>query len=346
MSNPSPILIFINPKSGGKVGKEIIAKAEFLENVHIVQLPEQSIEWTRRDHSLLFDPNLRIIIAGGDGSVNWVVQMIVDFYGPQGEFKPPFGILPIGTGNDMSRNVGWGGYFGHCDVKSLPKFLDRIRNCQNIKQLDVWQKVHQRTDIPDSQPERKYMVNYFSIGVDAKIAMDFENCRRACPGCFCCRCSSKTWYGPMALGSCCCMPLLNDFMKGKYQEPQEAQSPTENLVEKDYDFSTFAKTLVFHNIFSMYCGKDTWHDYKNRPRNFYDGLVEVSSCAGFWALTGIQIGINTYNNIGRIRASEFETFDPVAFQIDGEAFIVNGPAKFSLSHYCTYPILVAKEKAH
>ena len=353
MSQATPILLFVNPQSGGKVGQEIINKASSLENIHIVQLPEQQTEWTTRDRSILFHPDLRVIAAGGDGSVSWVLSMLVDFYGPQGEFQPPFGILPIGTGNDMSRTVGWGGYFGSFDIRRVPQFIQSIRAEQNIKPLDVWLTTNKRTDIPNAEEQKKYMINYFSLGVDANIALDFENFRRNNPNCFCCRCWSKTIYGPMAFGSLC-MPKLKDFMRGTYTEcnpntRQCTEETTETLpdtVEKNFEFSTFAKTLVFHNIFSMMCGKDTWHDYRNRPRDFYDGMVEVSTCAGFWALTGMQLGINTYRNIARINKAEFETDDPIAYEIDGEAFMVNGPGKFTISHYCTYPILVAKEKSH
>ena len=353
MSSPSPVLIFVNPKSGGKVGQEIIDEVSNLENVHIVKLPDQATEWTTRDRSLLFDPNLRVLLAGGDGSVNWGISMLVDFYGPEGEFKPPFGVLPIGTGNDMSRTIGWGGYFGHFDVKKTPKMIEKMRSVQNVKQLDVWLKVHQRTDIPNAPEEKKYMVNYFSLGIDAKIALDFENCRRSCPGCFCCRCMSKTIYGPTAFGSCCCQPVLRDYVKGTYQECIPGNSNTnytapehDLIVQKQFEFSTFAKTVVFHNIFSRYCGKDTWKDYKKRPRDFYDGMIEISTCAGFWALTLMQLNINTYRNIARVKSSELETSEPTWYEIDGEASIINGPAKISISHYCTYPVLVIQEKKH
>lgn len=47
------------------------------------------------------------IISGGDGTVLWVVSLV----GRQGIDlnKITFGIIPIGTGNDFSRCLGWGG---------------------------------------------------------------------------------------------------------------------------------------------------------------------------------------------------------------------------------------------
>lgn len=49
--------------------------------------------------------DLRILIAGGDGTIQWVlsyaIQYEVDFE------KVVFAILPIGTGNDFATSIGW-----------------------------------------------------------------------------------------------------------------------------------------------------------------------------------------------------------------------------------------------
>ena len=49
--------------------------------------------------------NIMTMVGGGDGTVNWVIN---DFaaYGID-MTKMVFGLLPIGTGNDLCRSLGW-----------------------------------------------------------------------------------------------------------------------------------------------------------------------------------------------------------------------------------------------
>lgn len=46
-------------------------------------------------------------VAGGDGTVGWMLGCLSDLYKTKREPVPPTGIIPLGTGNDLARSFGW-----------------------------------------------------------------------------------------------------------------------------------------------------------------------------------------------------------------------------------------------
>lgn len=46
-------------------------------------------------------------VAGGDGTVGWVLGSLTELHTQDRKPVPPVAVIPLGTGNDLSRSFGW-----------------------------------------------------------------------------------------------------------------------------------------------------------------------------------------------------------------------------------------------
>lgn len=180
----SPLLVFVNSRSGLQQGHLIIAQLRRLLNpIQIFDLAEENPEKALESFSVL--SKLRVLVCGGDGTVNWIISIMEKM---NLEWWPPIAILPLGTGNDLSRIHDWGGGYNN---KSLMLILQQVSEAY-VSLLDRWAVTIE--DTKGNIKNKKALTNYLGIGVDAQATLQVHNLRESKPTLFFSRIINKAWY--------------------------------------------------------------------------------------------------------------------------------------------------------
>ncbi|XP_070711473.1 diacylglycerol kinase zeta-like isoform X2 [Pempheris klunzingeri] len=307
-----PLLVFVNPKSGGNQGTKILQSFMwYLNPRQVFDLsqggPKEGLELYRKVH------NLSILACGGDGTVGWILSCLDELaLNPQ----PPVAVLPLGTGNDLARTLNWGG--GYTD-EPLSKILSHVEDGA-VVQLDRWnlqvEPNHSAGAEPDEQQTDKLPLdvfnNYFSLGFDAHVTLEFHESREANPEKFNSRFRNKMFYAGTA---------FSDFLMGSSKDLSKhikVVCDGTDLTSKVQDLKL--QCLVFLNIPRYCAGTTPWgnpsehHDFE--PQRHDDGYIEV---IGFTmtSLATLQVGGHG-ERLNQCREVTLTTTKPLPVQVDGE----------------------------
>ncbi|KAG1709048.1 hypothetical protein DVH05_022679 [Phytophthora capsici] len=324
----TPLLVFINSRSGGKMGLHVLRQVRmWLNPVQVYDLSHQSpIEPLRRFIGL---PRLRILVCGGDGTVGWVLGALDEIGAPR---QPPIAVLPLGTGNDLARVLGWGaGFSAPTDVSEILSEVEAA----HVSLLDRWQ-------VNIGESKRVVLNNYLGIGVDAQVALEFHEQRERSPGLFMSQFVNKLWYSQFGaknflVRTCAGLPEkvvlvcdgkrialpegtegvillnINSYGGGSKLWHNDSESDSEDsdsaseTDDDDRSRSSSIESLETRNHFG--------------PSSPHDGLLDVVAVYGTLHLGQMQVGLSKAVRLCQAKSVGVTLKETLPVQIDGEPWL-------------------------
>ncbi|CAI5796924.1 diacylglycerol kinase theta [Podarcis lilfordi] len=312
--NCCPLLVFVNPKSGGLKGRALLYSFRKLLN------PHQVFELTNGGplpgfHTFSQIPCFRILVCGGDGTVGWVLGALEEIRHKLACSEPSVAILPLGTGNDLGRVLRWGaGYSGedpYSILISVDEADDVLMDRWTIL-LDAQEAIESAENgvLEPEPPKIVQMNNYCGLGIDAELSLGFHHAREEEPDKFNSRFHNKGVYVKVGLQKMSHTRNLHKEIKLQVDQ-HEVELPN-------------IEGLIFINIPSWGSGADLWgSDNDNRfekPR-IDDGLLEVVGVTGVVHMGQVQGGLRSGIRIAQGSYFRLTLLKPIPVQVDGEPWI-------------------------
>lgn len=299
-----PLIVIANTKSGSSEADEVAAM--FRRILNPMQVKDFTLHGPTEALQIvkLSPVKCRVLVAGGDGSVAWVLNTVKEM---NLDDKVTVAICPIGTGNDLSRVLGWGSEIDSGVLLSPDNLIGKIRDAERIK-LDRWLvevKFDNRSLLSRKlhHDKRFFMYNYFSVGVDALVTLNFHKTR------------SSAFYIVKS-------KIINKFMYFIYGTHQVLVQDCDKLQEKIEVWMDGVKvalpelqSVVVLNIDSWGAGVKLVELTKEVDRSFAelhstsDSLVEVFGVSSSFHIAQLQVGLTKPMKLGR--ASEVKVRNPI-----------------------------------
>uniref|UniRef100_A0A0E0RF78 Diacylglycerol kinase n=1 Tax=Oryza rufipogon TaxID=4529 RepID=A0A0E0RF78_ORYRU len=319
-----PLLVFINGKSGGRNGPSLRRSLNMLLNpIQIFELsasqgPEVGLQFF---HNV---KHFRILVCGGDGTVAWVLDAIEK---QNYESPPPVSILPLGTGNDLSRVMRWGGGLSSVEGQGgICALLNDVDHAA-VTVLDRWNVAIKEKNGAEDQCTKqvKFMTNYIGVGCDAKVAYDFHTTREEKPDKFCSQFVNKLIYAREG---------AKDIMDRSCSDlPWHVSLEVDG---KNVEIPEDAEGVIVLNIPSYMGGVDLWqndneHDDDFGLQSMHDKMLEVVCISGTWHLGKLQVGLSRAHRLAQGKVIRLHLHSSFPVQVDGEPWI-QPPGCLEISH--------------
>eukprot|EP01114_Cavostelium_apophysatum_P017681 TRINITY_DN5311_c0_g1_i1.p1 TRINITY_DN5311_c0_g1~~TRINITY_DN5311_c0_g1_i1.p1 ORF type:complete len:613 (+),score=123.37 TRINITY_DN5311_c0_g1_i1:378-2216(+) len=324
LDNLTPLIVFINTRSGGQYGNELLLGLSRLLDKH--QVFDLNADHGPERGLMKFSgvPNLRILVCGGDGTVGWVMNSIdrlkLDPF-------PPVAILPLGTGNDLARTLGWGTGFTGEDLSPL---LDQIERATEVS-LDRW--TVSLSNSSTQAVETKLMNNYMSVGVDAEVALQFHTLRTAQPELFTSQFINKFWY--THYGMRCMFSDIDELARMLDLEvdgvPVRIPSGIGGLMILNLPNYAGGVNLWGTNVDEEDSDgeEEMERTPKFQPQSIDDKLIEVVAITGSFHMGTITVNLSQALRIAQGSSIKITLRQQLPVQVDGEPWLQD-PSEISI----------------
>uniref|UniRef100_A0AAY4AIV6 Diacylglycerol kinase n=1 Tax=Denticeps clupeoides TaxID=299321 RepID=A0AAY4AIV6_9TELE len=312
----TPVLVLANTRSGNNMGEALLGEFRTLLNpVQVFDLTQLPPSKALQLCTLLPPGSVRVLVCGGDGTVGWVLDAIDNMrLKGQDQFIPRVTILPLGTGNDLSNSLGWGaGYAGEIPVEQV---LRNIMEAEVVK-MDRW-KVHVASKGHFlRKPKVLSMNNYFSVGPDALMALNFHTHREKTPSFFSSRIINKAVY----------------FLYGTKDCLVQECKDLDKRIELELDGEKVAlpslEGIIVCNIGYWGGGCRLWEGMGDE---LDDGLLEVVGVFGSFHCAQIQVKLANPVRLGQAHTVRLVLKSSrMPMQVDGEPW-AQGPCTITITH--------------
>ena len=291
----------VNPSSGGGRGRQLAAGLAALLGQAAVSILGQG-DLAAIAAGLGNDD--AIIACGGDGTASAVAGVLSMYVGD----GPALGVIPLGTGNDLARTLGWSGV----PQGDLSALVARLNNARH-RPLDCW-----RLNGPVGP---KTWCNYLSMGVDARVALRFHHLRLRHP-----------WLAQGGVVNRGIYGLLGAQQRGSALSPMLTLS-------NELCLPPSASVLVLSNILSYAGGATLARNIRTDDAQF-----EVVALGHGVRLGLATAGLRRPRLIHRLGQLTFVLGREIAMQMDGEAFTAP-VGQYQVTHAGSIKALIGERAA-